>query len=394
MLNHLRHQALIWMIYFIMVPGIASAKGSGKPPAVVAPSWFGKVPSIQQQLEFHWLRQALEKSHDLKLQQAFEQTHLRFLEKQGAQRCSFIECGLQVHQEFEGTILYLFSVQKNGPESRQSLFFIHGSQNWFETHRFCQDCLSESNIGMLELAESFQSQARSVKPFPEFEETSKLVQHETEDYSKKQVSGSVASETLENKKPPRDLTENRDLVKKLESNAQTKQVPKTQEPRIAKKKAEEKIIASTESITDKDGTLKTVRSLAMLKRTPKQEIPLKPPEKPKPAKEVTKKRFSIDLLRFRLAQKKYNQLIWRDIKRSMMFFRQENGYRLESGLKAKVRLSIDETGKVIWKKLMHPSRSSVFNRRILESVNRLSLPPPVEILVQDPPYVVTILIEP
>jgi len=382
------------MIYFIMVPGIASAKGSGKPPAVVAPSWFGKVPSIQQQLEFHWLRQALEKSHDLKLQQAFEQTHLRFLEKQGAQRCSFIECGLQVHQEFEGTILYLFSVQKNGPESRQSLFFIHGSQNWFETHRFCQDCLSESNIGMLELAESFQSQARSVKPFPEFEETSKLVQHETEDYSKKQVSGSVASETLENKKPPRDLTENRDLVKKFESNAQSKQVPKTQEPRIAEKKSEEKIKASTESITDKDGTLKAVRSLAMLKRTPKQEIPLKPPEKPKPAKEVTKKRFSIDLLRFRLAQKKYNQLIWRDIKRSMMFFRQENGYRLESGLKAKVRLSIDETGKVIWKKLMHPSRSSVFNRRILESVNRLSLPPPVEILVQDPPYVVTILIEP
>jgi len=382
------------MIYFIMVPGISSAKGSGKPPAVVAPSWFGKVPSIQQQLEFHWLRQALEKSHDLKLQQAFEQTHLRFLEKQGAQRCSFIECGLQVHQEFEGTILYLFSVQKNGPESRQSLFFIHGSQNWFETHRFCQDCLSEPNIGMLELAESFQSQARSVKPFPEFEETSKLVQHETEDYSKKQVSGSVASETLENKKPPRDLTENRDLVKKFESNAQSKQVPKTQEPRIAEKKSEEKIKASTESITDKDGTLKAVRSLAMLKRTPKQEIPLKPPEKPKPAKEVTKKRFSIDLLRFRLAQKKYNQLIWRDIKRSMMFFRQENGYRLESGLKAKVRLSIDETGKVIWKKLMHPSRSSVFNRRILESVNRLSLPPPVEILVQDPPYVVTILIEP
>ena len=147
MLNHLRHQALIWMIYFIMVPGISSAKGSGKPPAVVAPSWFGKVPSIQQQLEFHWLRQALEKSHDLKLQQAFEQAHLRFLKKQGAQHCSFIECGLQVHQEFEGTILYLFSVQKNGPESRQSLFFIHGSQNWFETHRFCQECLIEPNIG-------------------------------------------------------------------------------------------------------------------------------------------------------------------------------------------------------------------------------------------------------
>ena len=247
---------------------------------------------------------------------------------------------------------------------------------------------------MLELAKSFQSQARSVKPFPEVEETRQLVQHETEDFSKKQVSGSVTSETIENKKPTRDLAENRDSVKKLKSNAQTKQVPKTQEPRIAEKKSKGKNIVSTESITDKDGTLKTVRSLAMLKRTPEQEIPLKLPEKPKPSQEVTKKRFSIDLLRFRLAQKKYNQLIWRDIKRSMMFFRQENGYRLESGLKAKVRLSIDETGKVIWKKLMHPSRSSVFNRKILESVNRLSLPPPVEILVQDPPYVVTILIEP
>ncbi|MCH2300077.1 MAG: hypothetical protein MK437_05955, partial [SAR324 cluster bacterium] len=100
---------------------------------------------------------------------------------------------------------------------------------------------------MLELAESFQSQARSVKPFPEFEETSKLVQHETEDFLKKQVSGSVASETLENKIPTRDLTENRDSVKKLESNVQTQQVPKTQEPRIAEKKSEEKNIASTES---------------------------------------------------------------------------------------------------------------------------------------------------
>ena len=187
MLNHLRYQALIWMIFCIMIPGIASAKGSGKAPAVVAPSWFGKVPSIQQQLEFHWLRQALEKSHDLRLQQAFEQAHLRFLEKKGSQSCKFIECSLQVHQEFEGTILYLFNVQKNGPESRQTLFFSHGSQNWFEAHRFCQDCLSEPNIGMLELAESFQSQARSVKPFPEVEETRQLVQHETEDFSKKQV---------------------------------------------------------------------------------------------------------------------------------------------------------------------------------------------------------------
>jgi len=131
MLNHLRYQALIWMIFCIMIPGIASAKGSGKAPAVVAHSWFGKVPSIQQQLEFHWLRQALEKSHDLRLQQTFEQAHLRFLEKKSSQRCKFIECSLQVHQEFEGTILYLFNVQKNGLESRQTLFFSLGSKNWF-----------------------------------------------------------------------------------------------------------------------------------------------------------------------------------------------------------------------------------------------------------------------
>ena len=136
------------------------------------------------------------------------------------------------------------------------------------------------------------------------------------------------------------------------------------------------------------------KTLAMLKPTPEKGLSNSITLKPKPEKKITKKRFSIDLLRFRLAEKKYNQLIWRGIKRKMMFFRQENRYRLQAGLKAKIRLSIDATGKVIWKKLMHPSRSSVFNRRVLESVSLLSLPPPTDILVQDPPYVVTIIIEP
>tara|TARA_Y100000294_G_scaffold78216_1_gene73600 strand:- start:20555 stop:21166 length:612 start_codon:yes stop_codon:yes gene_type:complete len=143
-----------------------------------------------------------------------------------------------------------------------------------------------------------------------------------------------------------------------------------------------------------DGTQSMTRTLAMLKPTPEEGLSNPIPLKPKPEKKITKKRFSIDLLRFRLAEKKYNQLIWRGIKRKMMFFRQENRYRLQASLKAKIRLSIDATGKVIWKKMMHPSRSSVFNRRVLESVSMLSLPPPTDILVRDPPYVVTIIIEP
>ena len=58
---------------------MAAAKEIGKPPAVVAPSWFGKVPTIQQQLEFHTFKQVLEQSHDLRKQAAFEKAHFRFL---------------------------------------------------------------------------------------------------------------------------------------------------------------------------------------------------------------------------------------------------------------------------------------------------------------------------
>ena len=62
MLKCLRNQMLVWMLFSIMLPCMAAAKEIGKPPAVAAPSWFGKVPTIQQQLEFHTFTQALEES--------------------------------------------------------------------------------------------------------------------------------------------------------------------------------------------------------------------------------------------------------------------------------------------------------------------------------------------
>ena len=134
--------------------------------------------------------------------------------------------------------------------------------------------------------------------------------------------------------------------------------------------------------------------LAMISPLPDADpAPLESVQK-EPKKTAPKDRFSLDLLRFRLAEKRYNQLIWKGIRKELMFYRRKNPQVLQSGLQAKLRLDIDETGKVIWKKLVQPSRSGDFNRRILNLVNHLDLPPPMDILVDQPPYVVTILIQP
>ena len=95
--------------------------------------------------------------------------------------------------------------------------------------------------------------------------------------------------------------------------------------------------------------------LAMISRLPDvNHAPLESVHK-EPDKTVPIDRFSLDLLRFRLAEKRYNQLIWKGIRKKLMFYRRKNPQVLQSGLKAKLRLDIDETGKVIWKKLVRPS---------------------------------------
>ncbi len=394
MLKCLRNQMLVWMLFSIMLPCMAAAKEIGKPPAVAAPSWFGKVPTIQQQLEFHTFKQALEESHDLRKQAAFEKAHLRFLRNPEQPKCSFIDCGVRVHQEFEGTILYLLTVDSQGSESRHSLVFSVGPESWHETHRFCSNCNEELQTGMLELAESFQAYAQSVKPFPEAEKKNNLLQSQTTDPSEKQILNSRMTSSGIEKSGFKEEKNMQGAQKRSPATSQKSLLVKKEPDQSPKTKLELNQPETVQSGIVHDGTQSMTRTLAMLKPTPEEGLSNPIPLKPKPEKKITKKRFSIDLLRFRLAEKKYNQLIWRGIKRKMMFFRQENRYRLQASLKAKIRLSIDATGKVIWKKMMHPSRSSVFNRRVLESVSMLSLPPPTDILVRDPPYVVTIIIEP
>ena len=105
-------------------------------------------------------------------------------------------------------------------------------------------------------------------------------------------------------------------------------------------------------------------------------------------------KFTLELLRFRLAERQYNQLIWKGIKNRLMFFRHQNRGENLRDLEAKLRLNIDSTGKVIRKQLLSPSDSKLFNQSILDSVSKLDLPPPMKILVDHPPYVVTILIKP
>ena len=102
----------------------------------------------------------------------------------------------------------------------------------------------------------------------------------------------------------------------------------------------------------------------------------------------------LELLKFKIAQRRYNQLIWKNIKKYLMFFRQKHRNRSSRNLKTRLRLQIDQFGKVIERRLLKTSGSQKFDKIIMDSVDQLKLPPPMELLIRHPPYVVTILIQP
>ena len=102
----------------------------------------------------------------------------------------------------------------------------------------------------------------------------------------------------------------------------------------------------------------------------------------------------LELLKFKIAQRRYNQLIWKNIKKDLMFFRQKHRNRSSRNLKTRLRLQIDQFGKVIERRLLKTSGSQKFDKIIMNSVDKLKLPPPMELLIRHPPYVVTILIQP
>ena len=102
----------------------------------------------------------------------------------------------------------------------------------------------------------------------------------------------------------------------------------------------------------------------------------------------------LELLKFKIAERRYNQLIWKNIKKDLMFFRQKHLNQTYKKLKTRLRLQIDQFGKIIERRLLQTSGSRKFDKIIIDSVDQLKLPPPMELLIRHPPYVVTILIQP
>ena len=109
---------------------------------------------------------------------------------------------------------------------------------------------------------------------------------------------------------------------------------------------------------------------------------------------ASKALLPLELLKFKIAQRRYNQLIWKNIKKDLMFFRQKYRNQSSKNLKTRLRLQIDQFGKVIGRRLLKTSGSQKFDNIIIDSVDHMKLPPPMELLIRHPPYVVTILIEP
>ncbi|MBC8258216.1 MAG: hypothetical protein H8E38_04300 [SAR324 cluster bacterium] len=103
---------------------------------------------------------------------------------------------------------------------------------------------------------------------------------------------------------------------------------------------------------------------------------------------------AMEQLKFKFAQRRYNRLIGSKIKKDLMFFRQKKLKQSLKNLKTRLRLQIDQFGKVIERRLLETSGSHKFDKIILDSVDLLKLPPPTALLIRNPPYVVTILIQP
>ena len=107
-----------------------------------------------------------------------------------------------------------------------------------------------------------------------------------------------------------------------------------------------------------------------------------------------KPRLPLEEFKYKLAEKQYNKLIGNKIKRDLMFFRHKNRQQELKNLKAQLRLKINQSGKVIDRILIRTSGSNIFDKIVLDTIDLLELPPPMELLVREPPYVVTILIQP
>ena len=105
-------------------------------------------------------------------------------------------------------------------------------------------------------------------------------------------------------------------------------------------------------------------------------------------------RLPLEEFKYKLAQKQYNKLIGNKIKRDLMFFRHKNPKQELKNLKAQLRLQINQSGKVVDRMLIRTSGSNIFDKIVLDTVDLIKLPPPMELLIREPPYVVTILIQP
>ena len=105
-------------------------------------------------------------------------------------------------------------------------------------------------------------------------------------------------------------------------------------------------------------------------------------------------RLPLEEFKFKLAQKQYNKLIGNKIKRDLMFFRHQNRQQNQENLTAQLRLQINKSGEIVDRLLIKNSGSSIFDKIVLDTVDLLELPPPMELLIREPPYVVTILIQP
>ena len=322
---------------FIVIIFILSHKNliAEKSDVIVSPPWGSKIPSIKEQLNFHFFLKHLSQKYSLKDQQKFEKAI--FYETRNKKNCKNFFCVFKIYQKFNQNFLYFFNSTKINNTIFYNLIKTDGKDLWKSNKFECYDCFEKNYIIYL----------ANLKNYSFIYSGSQI--HQISNLKNKSIRLNRNTLIEKNKKNKEDSPVIDDKITKSKI--------------IFNKRFKSGIFNFNNNHLDNSSV---------------------------PEKLILNKQFPRKTLKFILAEKKYNHLIWEIIRKELLFYRLNKPLLKSEVPQARVRINIDKRGNIIWKKIIKPSSSRNFNKRIIEIFNFLKLPPPTKELVEKPPYVVTI----
>lgn len=385
-------------------PGLAQARQY----AVLAePRGGGAAPEVaMQQLQAEVLEQ-LQKRFDFSLQSTFEQEQAR-LKSAPSPSCVDASCAVDALEALPGAHLFWIRHHRNtvrvywrGPDWQYQTFGVSGDGPESVTPQVLQQlpflekhvvAVSPERLEKVARVMVVQAQPRVLKEAESKPETTTPKPRPAEPTPVAKTNALPPSNT-DTKKRITDVLQPQSLQVVVETK---RPAVEAQQPiETARVKPKQTPLLKQIVVTEAEPRTEEVSPASAVDEPQQLVAALVPQLQPAPEKSVRPPQppNALDKLRFRVAEKRYNQTIWQQIKTRLLFFQKLN--KLErTTIEARIRLSIDASGRIVECALLFPSRSRLFNQELLKAVDALELPPPQEALVRNPPYVVNITLKP